>query len=73
VYLAASLSRSQAQYTVRDEGHGFDPSTLPDPTDPENVGKVNGRGLFLIRTFMDEVSFNETGNEITMVKRRTSD
>jgi anti-sigma regulatory factor (Ser/Thr protein kinase) len=43
---------------------------LPDPTDPANLGKSSGRGLFLIRTFMDEVSFNETGNEITMIKRR---
>jgi CheY-like chemotaxis protein/anti-sigma regulatory factor (Ser/Thr protein kinase) len=73
VYLTACLTRSEAIFSVRDEGNGFDPTTLPDPTAPENVGKVNGRGLFLIRTFMDEVSFNDTGNEITMVKRRTSD
>ena len=54
---------------VRDDGRGFDPSKLPDPTDPANLQKCCGRGLFLIRTFMDEVRFNDTGNEITMIKR----
>lgn len=73
VRLTTCLTRSEATFSVRDEGRGFDPSTLPDPTDPENVGKVNGRGLFLIRTFMDEVRFNDAGNEITMIKRRVSD
>ena len=62
---------SEATFTIRDQGPGFDPSSLPDPTAPENVGKVNGRGMFLIRTFMDEVRFNESGNEVTMIKRRT--
>ena len=56
---------------VRDEGLGFDPSLLPDPTDPANLGKVSGRGLLLIQTFMDHVEHNATGNEITMVKRRS--
>ena len=55
---------------MRDEGSGFDTSLLRDPTLPENVSQVNGRGLFLIRTFMDEVRFNERGNEITMTKHR---
>ena len=55
---------------VRDEGPGFDPATLPDPTDPSNLERVGGRGLLLIRTFMDEVRHNESGNEITFVKRR---
>ncbi len=71
VYLTTILTRTEATFTIRDQGPGFEPSSLPDPTDPENVGKVNGRGMFLIRTFMDEVRFNETGNEVTMIKRRT--
>lgn len=57
---------------VADEGPGFDPSTLPDPTDPENLDRVSGRGLLLIRTFMDEVTFGERGNRITLFKRRGS-
>ena len=71
VYLTTRLTRTEASFTIRDQGPGFDPSSLPDPTSPENVGKVNGRGMFLIRTFMDEVRFNESGNEVTMIKRRT--
>jgi CheY-like chemotaxis protein len=66
----ASLSRTQAVYVISDEGPGFDPSSLPDPTDPANLGKSSGRGLLLIRTFMDEVSFNGKGNQITLIKRR---
>ena len=69
VHFTCKLSRSEAVFTIRDEGPGFDPSTLPDPTDPANLGRVGGRGLLLIRTFMDEVSFSATGNQITLVKR----
>jgi CheY-like chemotaxis protein len=69
VYVHARISRLKAEFTIRDEGPGFDPSLLPDPTDPANLEKVSGRGLLLIRTFMDQVDHNESGNEITMVKR----
>jgi CheY-like chemotaxis protein/anti-sigma regulatory factor (Ser/Thr protein kinase) len=54
---------------VRDEGPGYDPAALPDPTDPANLEKGSGRGLLLIRTFFDEVSHNAAGNEIVMVKK----
>ena len=64
---------AEAVLTVRDEGAGFDPGTLPDPTDPANLGRSCGRGLFLIRSFMDEVRHNAAGNEITLVKRRTAE
>ena len=68
VYVNVKLTRSVAICTVRDEGSGFNPDTLPDPTDPANLRKISGRGLLLIRTFMDEVTFNDKGNEIAMVK-----
>ena len=71
-YVTARVSPSEATYTIRDEGSGFDPAALPDPTDPNNLDKVSGRGLLLMRTFMNEVSFSETGNQVTMVKRRES-
>jgi len=67
---SASLSSDAATFTVRDEGPGFDVAELPDPTDPENMLKPGGRGVMLIRTFMDETSYNEIGNEITMTKHR---
>jgi CheY-like chemotaxis protein len=70
IYVTARESSVEAFYTIRDEGPGFDPSKLPDPTDPSNLERVSGRGLLLIRTFMDEVYHNEKGNEITMIKRR---
>jgi CheY-like chemotaxis protein len=70
LWVTAKLSRSEATFVLRDEGPGFDPSKLPDPTDPANMDRIGGRGLLLIRTFMDEVRFNDKGNEITLVKRR---
>jgi CheY-like chemotaxis protein/anti-sigma regulatory factor (Ser/Thr protein kinase) len=68
VYVEAHLSRTEARFIVRDEGSGFDPGTLPDPRDPENLLKVSGRGVLIMRTFMDEVRFNPNGNEVTLVK-----
>ncbi len=70
VHVLVRATPSEALFQVRDEGRGFDPSSLPDPTDPRNLEKTTGRGLLLIRTFMDEVSHNATGNTITMIKRR---
>jgi CheY-like chemotaxis protein len=69
LHVRVELTRTEAVFTVRDEGVGFDPSGLPDPTDPANIGRACGRGLFLIRNFMDEVRHNAAGNEITLVKR----
>src|SRR5436309_12877169 len=57
---------------VRDQGAGFDPDTVADPLAPENLLKSSGRGIFLIRSFMDDVqllSAPEGGTEIRMVKR----
>jgi len=67
--VTAKESRREAVYTIRDEGPGYDPASLPDPADPLNLEKVSGRGLLLIRTFMHEVLHNRQGNEIIMVKR----
>jgi serine/threonine-protein kinase RsbW len=55
---------------VRDEGTGLNPATVPDPLAPENLLKQSGRGIFLIRAFMDEIRFRamSPGNEITMIK-----
>ena len=55
---------------VKDQGKGFDPAKLPDPTDPANIEQACGRGLLLIRTFFDEVSHSPSGNEIIMIRKR---
>jgi len=68
VHVTAHQSPERATYVIRDEGPGFDPSLLPDPTLPENMTRVSGRGVMLIRTFMDRVEFAEGGNQITMEK-----
>lgn len=60
---------------VRDEGGGFDPAMLADPLAPENLLKAGGRGIFLIRSFMDEATVRRTpegGMEVRMVKRAAS-
>jgi DNA-binding response OmpR family regulator len=69
IHVTVKLTRTELVCVIRDEGPGFDPSRVPDPTDPDNLQHVSGRGLFLIWTFMDEVSHNDAGNEITLVKR----
>ena len=63
--------RREFALRITDQGPGFDASALPDPTDPENIVKGSGRGLFMIRSFFDEVQHNARGNEITMTKRAT--
>jgi serine/threonine-protein kinase RsbW len=70
--LQSSAPPHGLQIRVRDEGPGFDPETLPDPLAPENLLKASGRGIFLIRSFMDELVLQrapEGGMEIVMVKR----
>ncbi len=67
VHVIAEESWSSVMYAITDEGIGFDVNSIPDPTDPANLEKASGRGLLLIRTFMDEVQFNEKGNEIVLV------
>lgn len=59
--------------SVRDFGVGFDPETIPDPTNPENLLKVNGRGILFMRTFMDEVAWEKAdggGMVVKMLKKR---
>jgi CheY-like chemotaxis protein/anti-sigma regulatory factor (Ser/Thr protein kinase) len=70
VHVAAEISPDGARFVIRDEGPGFDVSTLPDPSDPVGLAATAGKGVLLMRSFMDEVSYNETGNAVTLVKRR---
>lgn len=61
VLLSATLHDEQIVFIVSDEGQGFDHQSLPDPTAPENIEKVGGRGIFLIKNLADEVSFKSEG------------
>jgi len=73
IHVGADITREEAVFTIRDEGPGFNPTSLPDPTDPENLEKASGRGILLMRAFMDNVDYNSAGNAVTLVKRRSAD
>ncbi len=68
VYVHSTASREMVRYVIRDEGPGFDVQKIADPTDEEHISRVGGRGMLLIRSFMDEVQHNSKGNEITLAK-----
>lgn len=71
VYLRFELSNDRLEIRIRDEGAGFDLSRVPDPLAVENLLRVSGRGIFLIRTFMDELRIEHpagSGTEVIMVK-----
>ena len=70
VRVEAEFSEDHICVQISDDGRGFDPQSIADPTDEANLHKVSGRGLFLIRAFMDQVAHNLTGNQITMTKIR---
>lgn len=69
VRITAEVSKSEARFTIEDEGEGFDVNSIPDPLDPENLFKTSGRGVLFIYNIMDEVKYNERGNRLTMVKK----
>jgi len=73
VRCSANESPLRVEYTISDEGQGFDATTLPDPTDSANLLAVGGRGVMLMKTFMDEVRFSSNGARVTMVKHASAD
>ena len=72
--VTASFEATSDALTIRiaDQGPGLDPDTVPDPLAPENILRGSGRGIFLIRAFMDEVHFRQShpGTELTLIKYR---
>ena len=60
VKIHAQIEDSKLLIKIKDEGKGFDPTTLPDPTQPENLLKDSGRGVFLMKVYMDDVKYNVT-------------
>lgn len=71
VYVNYRLSPTVFHIEIADEGPGFDPNAVPDPTLEENLEIPSGRGLMLMRTFMTAVDYNELGNRVTMSKHKT--
>ena len=69
VRVQVELERDAVRIYVVDDGHGFDPTGLPDPTHPDNLEREYGRGLFVIRRLVDDVAFNEKGNGICLTLR----
>lgn len=64
------VTPERAVIIVRDEGPGFEPETVPDPTHPDRLPLPNGRGIMLLRAYMDEIEYRDHGRELYMVKRR---
>lgn len=70
VRVNCQVSQQEARITITDEGPGFDPESVPDPTDDENIEKPGGRGIMLMKAFMSTVEFGKNGNEVLLVKIR---
>lgn len=68
-HVHANIGLDKAEFVIRDEGPGFDIRTVPNPRSPETIDQRAGRGLVLMTNFMDEIRFNATGNEVTMIMR----
>ncbi len=66
VIIDISVNNNELEVTVTDEGKGFNPAGIPDPTKPENIEELSGRGVFLMTKLADSISFNEKGNSVTM-------
>jgi serine/threonine-protein kinase RsbW len=67
VDLTLSVNENSLHFCVKDQGTGFDYKNLQDPTSPENLEKIGGRGIFLMNHLCDEVNFNEDGTEVELV------
>lgn len=70
VRVGVRVTPDAAAFVIADDGPGFDVSSLPDPTDPENLIRPHGRGILFMRMFMDDVRYTPKGNRVTLVKRR---
>ncbi len=67
VRLGLKQNKKSVRFIVEDEGMGFDHNTLPDPTNPKNLEKVKGRGIFLIKSLSDKTTFKQGGRVVEML------
>ncbi|MBM4052774.1 MAG: ATP-binding protein [Planctomycetes bacterium] len=68
-----SVDGDEARFEVRDQGDGFDPDAVPDPTHDDNLEIPSGRGIMLMKAYMSEVAYRDPGNHVSMVYRRSKD
>ncbi|MEM7626201.1 MAG: ATP-binding protein [Planctomycetota bacterium] len=73
IHVTETLTPESATFTIRDEGPGFDTSKLDEEPDENDLEKLSGRGLLMMKSFMDEVVYNDKGNEVTLIKRKKAD
>ena len=69
VFIACELTADEITVVIEDQGEGFKPEDVPDPTEDENLENPGGRGIMLIRSFMNAVAYNDRGNCLTMIKK----
>lgn len=69
VIVSVKISKNKLTLSIKDEGEGFEPNSVPDPTMPENILRDSGRGIHIMRSFIDQVSYNfsSTGTELKLV------
>ena len=73
VHVTCELGGDTARVVIRDEGDGFDPEEVPDPTADENLDRPCGRGIMLMRSFMTEIRYADRGRQVTLVKVRSTE
>lgn len=73
VQISCEVSDAFVRVVIEDEGPGFDPQDVPDPTDLENLEKSSGRGLMLMRHYLSRVEYNDRGNRVLIEKSRSTD
>ena len=73
VHIECRFDEDRVRIVIEDEGEGFDVETVPDPTTDENIDKPGGRGIMLMRSFMNLIEYNEQGNRLVLEKVRADD
>lgn len=68
-----TITADKIRVVIRDEGEGFNPDDIIDPTEEENLERPGGRGVMLMKSFMDQVLYNEKGNQLTLEKQRSTE
>lgn len=71
VTILIELKDDLLEVSVTDQGTGFKPADVPDPTEPDNIEKINGRGVFLMKKLADKIEFNKRGNSVKMTFKHT--